>query len=289
MQLNTTGIVPVIVKALQEQQSQIGDLQVQNSNLIAQSDILNLKTEENISTVGELQTSVDTNLSLISGEIQNLKDQAIQQNSIIATLQAQIDELKQLNNLELNVAQIEANTIDIEYLKTLLGISDTSTPGDVSILGRLEAEGVVAGAFTVKVSDADRPTIGTNYIGAPKNDELGGVIDDGRTYFVKTKAVSKASRIFVTPKDLTDQPIVVMEIKEGEGFTVAVKNVLAENLHFDWLIVNESSAQTTLPAPNIPTTTAPEIPATTAPVIPATTAPAVTTGTTAPESLVTGI
>ncbi|PJA87328.1 MAG: hypothetical protein CO141_00015 [Candidatus Moranbacteria bacterium CG_4_9_14_3_um_filter_42_9] len=172
----------------------------------------------------------------------------------------------------------------------MLGI-DTTKPGDISILGKLEADGVVAGAFTVKVSDADRPTIGQNYIGAPKTDDLGNVIDDGRTYFVKTKAVTKASRVFVTAKDLVDQPIVVMEIREGEGFTVAVKNVLSENLRFDWLIVNEENNSISLPeTPTVPPSPpSPEVPVATDPTLPVTDATLPATGGTAPAGGAAGI
>lgn len=281
---------------------QINLLSANVQALSTQNQALVLKTDQNITTLQELQTSVDTQLGVVQSQLlamnQKLDNDYQRLNSLdslTASLQAQIDQLKALTSadtLAVKSAQIDANTNDISYLKMLLGMDRTSGAGDINLLGQLEADGVVAGAFTVKVSDADRPTIGQNYIGAPKTDASGNVIDDGKTYFVKTKAVSAESRIFVTPKDLTDQPIVVTSIKAGEGFTVAVKNTLSENLHFDWLIVKEAdasagtptipSAPTTPPAPIIPPTTAPPSDTTTAPPLDTTTAPTDTTGTTAP-------
>ncbi|MEK7287417.1 MAG: hypothetical protein AAB091_02490, partial [Elusimicrobiota bacterium] len=178
----------------------------QNITNVESFEALTLKTDENITTLQGLQTSVDEQLAIIQQSIQSqgptLASLRSDLDQLSVALQAQIDELKKLSNQELNVAQIEANTTDIDYLKTLLGISPTSTPGDISLLGKLEADGVVAGAFTVRVSDADRPTIGAGLISVPSIDEFGNVISDGRTYFIKTKAVTQASRVFVTPKDL---------------------------------------------------------------------------------------
>jgi hypothetical protein len=132
--------------------------------------------------------------------------------------------------------------------------------GNVDLLkGKLEAEGVVAGAFTVKIVDPDAKTIGENAIhiyrdadGDGKDDNFPG--NDGKSIIVKTKSVSKNSRIFVTPKITTSEPLAVIEIKEGESFTVSVKSAVSEEVSFDWFIVEEK--ETVAPSVSVPESSA---------------------------------
>ena len=103
----------------------------------------------------------------------------------MAEIDSQIEELKKLNNQELNVAQIEQNKTDIDYLKLLLGVDRTEN-GSLNLLGNLEAEGVVAGAFTVKVTDEEKKTIGEAKIKAGE-----------KSVTIETRAVNKNSKIFI--------------------------------------------------------------------------------------------
>ncbi|MEI6587698.1 MAG: hypothetical protein WCO05_01985, partial [Candidatus Moraniibacteriota bacterium] len=117
--------------------------------------------------------------------------------------------------------------------------------------GQLEAEGMVAGAFSVKVVDESAATIGKSSIcqsaKALKNGTcmLYGSSDaqmmpaNGRSVTIKTTSVTANSKIFVTPKLAITQPLAVTNIIPGVSFNVEVKDVILEDVGFDWFIVEE--------------------------------------------------
>lgn len=118
----------------------------------------------------------------------------------------------------------------------------------MDILGKVEAEGVVAGAFTVKVSGEEKKTIGSNYIQAIDKDEDGDGKDDktgsdGKSYAVKTKAVSKTCKIFTSFETDPGSTSWVEKVKDEDGDYIGLKVVVAqpikERLHFNWWIVEE--------------------------------------------------
>ena len=115
----------------------------------------------------------------------------------------------------------------------MLGIDRVANPGDVDLLGQLSAVGIETGKLVINVIDKDAPTIGDAAIVVVAD----GTDSDGMSIVVKTKAADKNSKVFVTPKDVTDQPLAVTDIKDGESFTVKVKNPVTDDLHFDWWIV----------------------------------------------------
>ncbi|MCX6765657.1 MAG: tail fiber domain-containing protein, partial [Candidatus Moranbacteria bacterium] len=267
---NLSALPLYIVKAMQEQQVQIGDLDTEDQRISTNVETLALKTDESVTNLAELQTSVDEQLAIIgeqlttnnqqlttlNSRVSNLEAGIMDQESrivtlenLVATLQTQIDELKALTNQELNVAQIEANKNDIDYLKLLLGIDRTTNPGDVNILGKVEAEGVVAGAFTVKVSDEEKKTIGSNYIQAIEKDADGDGKDDvtgsdGKSYAVKTKAVSETCKIFTSFEDNPNGYNWVEKVKNDDGEYIGFKMVLsdpvAKDIYFNWWIVESA-------------------------------------------------
>jgi hypothetical protein len=183
---------------------------------------LSLKTDGNIATLKELQTSIDKQLG-IAGEtfrdIQaKIKDQETlsisQQKSLVeqadkikklesltAILEQQIEELKKITSLEISLTQIEANVIDIAYLRQLLGL-ETAESGDIILLGKLEAEkvivdGVETGGIVIKVRDEEAPTIGEATIqsGETKIVVATGAVDDNSNVFtaIKSKLTSEAT------------------------------------------------------------------------------------------------
>ncbi|MCX6765623.1 MAG: tail fiber domain-containing protein [Candidatus Moranbacteria bacterium] len=255
-QVDYSKLTPLIVKSMQEQQTQIGGLQTEDQRISTNVETLALKTDESVTNLAELQTSVDEQLSIVSDNINNVQDKVVDleaQNSnlesrvaalenLTVTLQAQIDELKALTNQELNVAQMEANKNDIDYIKLVLGIDQVQNPGDISVLGKVEAEGIVAGAFTVKVSDEEKRTLGTaKILPVEKDEDEDGKDDetgsDGKSVTVKTKAVTDKCEIFVTAKKVAKQPLAVTKIKESESFKVEVEKTVDEELEFSWWIV----------------------------------------------------
>jgi len=231
--VNTLGYMVLGVQALNEK------ITTTNTNLEG----LNLKTSQNITTIQELQDSIDTQLGVVQESLVSLSIQAANHaerlakletkmtdtESLIATIQAQIEELEASIATPVNIAQLDLNTQDISLLKQVLGITETSTPGDISILGKLTAEKTETGALIIKVTDKNMATIGR------------AVILAGETSVViETKAVSEISRIFVTISSAEKAvPIKVGTITDGEDFVVNINDALVNDLKFNWWIVEE--------------------------------------------------
>jgi hypothetical protein len=198
-----------------------------------------LKTDQSITTVQELQSSVDRQLAKISDKLSSVneilkqvQDDNANLKDLTTTLQAQIDELKGSIATPVDVAQIGLNTQDISYLKTLLGIDRVKNTGDIDILGKLSVKITETGALTIITKDEDAATIGK------------GKIQEGESSFtVKTKAVSSDSQIFVTAiksKDsstILKNALVVGNVDDGKSFDVVTSDPVAEDTEFSWWIV----------------------------------------------------
>lgn len=216
---------------------------------------LTLKTDESATTLADLKKSVDEQLGIIdakfmanNSQITNLNSQISDHETRIATvetlaaeLQAQINEIKLNSSSELAMAKIDLNSEDITLIKLLLGY-DSENPSDVSIAGKLKVASIEAGKLVVTITDENARTIGEGTILKVAKDEDNDGIDDdtksdGKTIFIETTAVSENSKIFVTPKVATVESLAVTEIKNAEGFTVSVKNLVDENVAFDWVII----------------------------------------------------
>ena len=269
--LKTDMLIPVLVNAIKTQQSEIQDNVAQLGQQGMQLSEITLKTDQSITTLAQLQSSIDQQLGVIQSKFDDANQKIDSQDQRVATLenlaadlQTQIDDLKKQTNQDLNLAQIETNKTDIDYLKLLLGFDRVKNNGDVSLLGSLEANGVVAGAFTVKVVDTKSPTIGEAIILAvTKDDNKDGVDDvtgsDGQSIEIKTKAVSDTSKIFLSPKSkkALSYPLTITETKNGEYFKVEVPEAVKDDLTFDWWIVDSQNA----PQVSDKTTTTAAVPA----------------------------
>ena len=115
--------------------------------------------------------------------------------------------------------------------------------------GQLEAEGMVAGAFSVKVRDASYSTIGEALIceaGKALNEEKncvipleGAVVSDGKSIAVKTTAVKENSKVFITPVGKTPVNWIVDEVISGIGFKIMLNEATSQAVKFNWWIVDE--------------------------------------------------
>jgi hypothetical protein len=213
---------------------------------------LNLKTDNNITTLGELKTSVDEQFAkisnselLISNQIQSTNDKIDETNKIlkqvqsdntsqdnlIAILQTQILELQNKLNTETNLAQIDLNTQDMTFVKLLLGVDRVKNPEDVDILGKLSSKTLSTGGIEITLIDPEAPTIGTALL------KMGD-----KTVAVLTKAVNSKSKIFVAPKSTVaiQYPLTVTKINDGASFEVSVFDVLGNDAEFDWWIVESN-------------------------------------------------
>jgi len=135
-----------------------------------------------------------------------------------------------------NQAVIDFSTalnLDSLIYKNALGNLDL---GD----GKLEADGVVAGAFTVKVVDEEKRTIGSNYIESENKN------DDGFSYLIKTKAVTESCVILTNFQANPNAYNWVEKVKDattGEyiGFRVKLSQKTTQRIYFDWWIVEKDS------------------------------------------------
>jgi hypothetical protein len=115
--------------------------------------------------------------------------------------------------------------------------------------GQLEAEGVVAGAFSVKVVDNNSATVGETLIcevGKVLNQEKkcvnpleGDVVSDGKSVVVRTMAVKKGSKVFITPVGKTPVNWIVDEVIPGIGFKIVLNEVTSQAVKFNWWLVEE--------------------------------------------------
>ena len=103
--------------------------------------------------------------------------------------------------------------------------------------GQLEAGGVVAGAFTVKVTDAKKKTIGSNYI------EVANDTNDGQSFFVKTTAVTDSCVILTNFQANPNAYSWVEKIKDENGkyigFKIHLSQPTTQRIYFDWWIVEK--------------------------------------------------
>ena len=253
--LNTIGFIPVLTRAIQElassaseQQQQIAGItdQIQiNNDQILQLGDENISTNDKIDIIGNTLASQNEILAELQDESASLINTSADYETRIKALEDQMALLEEANQAVIDFAKV----FDPEAMiyKDAMGNVDLGS-------GKLEADGVVAGAFTVKVVSEEKKTIGSAEIlpVAMDNDDNGNddwlknevpmddpevAARDGKSVFVETKAASDTAKIFVTAKTLVDKPLSVTKVTAGSGFKVEVKDALADKIEFDWWIV----------------------------------------------------
>ena len=252
-------LTALLTGAVQEQQVQITGL-TDNQNKI---------TEQLTGQLADESLSVNDKLNLIGENLDNLKqdektladlkDQFEKQNITLDDLKSQISLLdtpkqamiSQISNEALINLVVALNTDMIIY-KDATGNFDIGN--GKMIADSIEAHTakfsgeVTAGSFTVKVIDLNAPTIGSAAIcpAGQKFDFMANDCatstdsgDDGTMVEIKTTAVSGNSKIFVTAKDVSTQPLSVTKIISGKSFKVEIKDPVEKELKFDWWVVEE--------------------------------------------------
>ena len=220
-----------------------------------------LKTDTNINTLTELQTSVDSNLAMINqtlvavnkeqGTINSKIDNNIES---LATLSENINSLTELTTTltetvadhEERIAQIEAileeegidlnnnNTKlpevlqafadNLEFLEEDNEVKFTLT-GEL-IVEKIRTEEIEVGEITINSNDEEKLVVGT------------AIIEAGETEIkIETTKIKENSHILLTPHDMVQ--IALVEIKENEGFTIKIAEPLDIDLEVEWFIVQE--------------------------------------------------
>ncbi len=259
-ELNTIGLIPILTKSVQEQQTEIG---VQTQSIAS----LQIKTDSNITTLTDLQKSVDTQLNVVGKSLNVINTQISAQAQSIASLQGKLDDQEtRLKDQEALSITLQAQIAKLQELvnpdalallsSKLDAISEfiTISDGKFDLLqGTLKASGVETGKLVISVSaGSENNTIGEAVI-CPAGKKIDSTIlaggtdynkcilddasSDGKSVKVKASAVTKDSKVFVTAKTVSDKPLAVSVIEDGKGFTVETKTVVSEDLKFDWWIV----------------------------------------------------
>ncbi|NTW90069.1 MAG: hypothetical protein HGB37_04155, partial [Candidatus Moranbacteria bacterium] len=253
-------ITPLIVSAVQELSGVVDDQQDRYEALESRFADLSLGTDENISTLGELQASVDGQLLVVGdalsvlgaetdaldGRLTTVEGQVLSLESAIADLvTADTDHKAGIAALESDMADLregQAALMDFYANFELGSVAITDADGSLDLLdGTLSAKIVETGELVIEVRDPDAKTIGTATILPAGTDEDGSNLD-GRSVFVPTSAVSDTARIFVTFEgDPGASYWVEKNEKDGEyvGFTVRLSEPIGEEVSLDWLLVTE--------------------------------------------------
>ncbi|MFZ1735626.1 MAG: tail fiber domain-containing protein, partial [Candidatus Moraniibacteriota bacterium] len=258
LQLNTIGLVPILAKAVQEENTKV-------TTLGANVSVTSLKTIANATTLASLQSSVDEQLTAVSEaengfevRLASLEEKAVD----TAALSIKVTDLESAVSLLQS-----SNRVLLDFYNSLsLGnVLVKNADGNLDLSnGKIRAKELSTGALAIEIVDEEAPTIGSatlfpkavdkkgakdvdgNDIADGFDDVTGDSMDDpdvlarnGKQIVVKTKAVSVGSRIFLTPKQAIAEPLAVTDISGGKGFTVEMKNETSEEIPVDWIIVEE--------------------------------------------------
>jgi hypothetical protein len=240
---NITALLTQAAKELDDK------VDTQNAAINTHLATLDLKTDTNVKTVADLQTSVDSQLLVVGASINtintdqeainaklvtldsnfnSLQTKLVDSKKITDDLQKQIDELKLQNQKYTAFDGLIANISNIDNL-----IFKDSL-GSLNLLnGKLTASEVETGVLTIKVVDLASPTIGTGVIKAGESSVI-----------VSTKAVGATSKIFTSFEKNPGSSNWVEKVTDpatGQyvGFKILVANPTAEDVLVDWWIVQE--------------------------------------------------
>jgi hypothetical protein len=240
---------------------------------------LTLKTDQNVTTLGTLQASVDTELLTVSGELNRLKAENQTQDTAllaaqtgIATAEAGIATVQtDINTLSTRTTAVETSLATLKTeVDTLTEFFSTLDMGNVIVKdingnvdlvdGSLAARIIEAGGIVITNTVADAPTIGTAEIlpvavdaDTDGNDDLTGlpmtapevVARDGQTVEVMTKAMIpmiNGSRIFTSFKGNPNGFSWIEKIVvEGDyvGFKIHLSQPVIAPVKADWWLIEQ--------------------------------------------------
>jgi hypothetical protein len=237
---------------------------------------LTLKTDQNVTTLQELQASIDDQLLLVGNQLvqaeaviqqiqeseeamgvkladyetmlQQIQTENTSRDTLLTSLQTQMETLTQTNQALLDF--YTALQLDRLALK--------DEEGNLDLLdGKLRAAVLEAGGLTIEIVDEERPTLGSIMVYPTAKDEDNDGKDDytglsmtneevedrdGKSVFVPTKAITEDSKIFTSfQKNPGAFSWTEKKKKDGEftGFTLYLSAPVTEVTTADWWIVKE--------------------------------------------------
>ena len=239
-----------------------------------------LKTDYNVSTIKELQDSIDSNLDLVSSNLQGLAGSIAEledaHDERLDNLEDQAQQLTgRTEKLEAALAQNDLIKSELEFIKQLVSPAEDGTLtlyGKVALVGKLDAEGVITSMLEIKNASDTARTIGQAEIvpaaaqAGPDGEIVRGSGTDGKSAIVSTTAVSDTAKIFYSFENDPDSVSWVEKVKdpttnEYTGFVIRLKQEVSTGTRVSWWIVKENGAgqpavsgASALPAEEIPAT-----------------------------------
>jgi hypothetical protein len=244
-----------------------------------------LQTTENVTTLSELQSSIDEELLLASTNLTALatKDTEIdaklaEHDTYFARDLARLDTLDTLtaqialdqNTLAANLTSIQSDmvtlTAQVGTLTEFFNAFDLGNMiakdelGNVDLLsGALRAKSLATGGITIEVADEEAPTIGTATVlpvktdvdGDGKDDETGS---DGRSVEVRTKAMIpmvNGSRIFTSFKGNPNAFSWIEKVRDAAGdyvgFKIRLSDPVTDVVKVDWWLIEQKDTFSATP------------------------------------------
>lgn len=260
LRLNTIGLVPVVAKALQEENVKVENLKTTVSGI-------SLKTDANATTLSALKGSVDAQLALAATQLNTIGDRVSTLETVSADYEARITANETaITGFESRLATLEETNdalLDFYNAFELGNVLAKDANGNLDLSnGRLRAKTVRTGALEIEIVDQANPTIGTlEILPVAKDDDADGLDDwsslalddpevvarDGKTAKVLTGAVSSLSRVFV---NFVDDPGSTSwrERSRGadgeyDGFLVHLAEPVSTPVRADWFLVEETEGE----------------------------------------------
>ncbi|MFA5961227.1 MAG: hypothetical protein WC848_00920 [Parcubacteria group bacterium] len=252
---------------VKQQETQIASITQNQNQIVAQltgqlAD-QSLSVDNKLQLIGETLSSItaDTqNLETQTQQIADLQAQLSQQSGDLLALQTQMDDLKVQAQGVMDFADAldinkETGEINLSFVNGKI-TAGSITANSILLNGQLEAESVVAGAFSVKIVDAAKKTLGDVVICEAGKIMKNGICDvpvteeeiisasDGKTVKIDTTAVSATTKIFITPEGDAGGRVWVekqTDVVTGEytGFKIKCSDPIIGSVKVNWWIVEE--------------------------------------------------
>ena len=212
--LSMLGMVPYLTEAIQELGEQVEELRMQNQ----ESSVEEIVGEVDL---GAVQT--DINAESINAQSINTKDLTVLGNTLLA-------ETTITGGLNIGLIQIDSTQNSIDAVGTLK--IQSLALGDIEFMGGLVKIDTEGNLKTVSV-EAEKFKVAGASAGST-------TLTAGETSVqVETNVVSEDSLVFITATSPTRQPLNVTEKIVEEGFRVEIFESEAEDISFDWWIIDK--------------------------------------------------
>ncbi len=249
---NITALLTQAAKELDDK------VDTQNAAINTHLATLDLKTDTNVKTVADLQTSVDSQLLVVGASINTINTDQEAINAKLVTLDSNFNSLqtkladskKITDDLQKQIDELKLQNQKYEALNQLIAIIDPTqlifkdslgnldltggkiTAQDIQALGLIEAQNIEA-KDSLK---AENLQLGDQVSGT-------GVVKAGQLESDKiaTTQIKIGSKLYITAKGSTQGKMLYYDeadIEEGVGFKVKIDApALDKDVEFNWLIV----------------------------------------------------